>query len=132
MLYMLDTDICIYTIKKRPDRIIEKIQRLDPKDVGISSITMAELQFGAEKSTKTNESRQALDKFAAPFQILRFDEHAALHYGRIRAFLEKAGTPIGAMDLLIAAHARSLPITLVTNNVREFERVPGLSVERWT
>ena len=131
MLYMLDTDICIYTIKKRPARLIEKVQTLDPKDLAISSITMAELQFGAEKSTKSQESHEALDKFVAPFQILRFDEQAALHYGKIRAFLEKSGTPIGAMDLLIAAHARSLSLTLVTNNIREFETVPGLHVEQW-
>jgi len=131
MPYMLDTGICIYTIKKRPAHIIERVQVLDPKDVVISSITIAELQCGAEKSAKTQESRQALEKFVTPFQILHFDGHAALHYGKIRAFLEKAGTPVGAMDLLIAAHARSLSITLVTNNMHEFERVPGLSVEQW-
>jgi tRNA(fMet)-specific endonuclease VapC len=128
---MLDTDICIYIIKRRPAHIVERIQVLEPEDVAISSITIAELQFGAEKSTKTLESRQALEKFVAPFRIRHFDEHAGLHYGKIRALLEKAGTPIGAMDLLIAAHARSVSMTLVTNNIREFERVPGLKVEKW-
>jgi tRNA(fMet)-specific endonuclease VapC len=132
MSYMLDTDICIYAIKNRPPGIIERVEALEPKDLAISSITVAELQFGAEKSTKTRESRQALEKFLAPFQVLAFDECAALHYGGISAFLEKAGATIGAMDLLIAAHARSLSLTLVTNNVREFERVPGLIVEKWT
>jgi tRNA(fMet)-specific endonuclease VapC len=131
MSFMLDTDICIYIIKRRPVHLVERVQVLDPEDMAISSITIAELQFGAEKSAKTQESRQALEKFVAPFQIVHFDEHAGLHYGKIRAFLEKAGTPIGAMDLLIAAHAKSLSMTLVTNSIREFERVPGLSVEQW-
>jgi len=128
---MLDTNICIYLIKKRPAEVIEKIKQMDPADMVVSTITVSELQYGAARSADPEKNRNALEKFLAAFEVLPFDTGAALHYGEIRAGLEKEGTPIGAMDLLIAAHVRSLGLVLVTNNTREFERVPGLRLENW-
>lgn len=131
MHYLLDTNICIYIIKKKPPEVLERLISLNPEEVGISSITVAELEYGVAKSSRPQQNRDALLNFLAPLQILAFDHQAALHYGDIRAHLERQGQPIGAMDLLIAAHARSLSLTLVTNNEREFSRIPGLSLENW-
>jgi tRNA(fMet)-specific endonuclease VapC len=132
MLFMLDTNICIYTIKNRPAEVIQKVKEFSPSDLVISAITVCELEYGASKSTNPEKNRQTLVKFLAPFEICPFNEQAASHYGDIRAHLERNGNLIGAMDLLIAAHARSLSLTLVTNNLNEFQRVPGLSTVNWT
>ena len=132
MLFMLDTNICIYTIKNRPAEVIQKVKEFSPSDLVISAITVCELEYGASKSTNPEKNRQTLVKFLAPFEICPFNEQAASHYGDIRAHFERSGNLIGAMDLLIAAHARSLSLTLVTNNLSEFERVPGLSTVNWT
>lgn len=130
MLYLLDTNICIYLIKRHPN-LEEKFKTLLPGDIGISSVTLAELYYGVEKSQYIERNRHALEKFILPLEVLDFDEGASLQYGKIRALLEKNGTPIGSMDLMIAAHALSLNITLITNNEREFSRVPNLKVENW-
>ena len=132
MIYMLDTNICIYIIKKKPIQVFEKLISLNPGQVGISSITLAELQYGVAKSTNSKSNSEALEKFLVPLEILEFDSLAAVEYGRIRTNLEKNGTPIGPMDLLIAANAIAENLVLVTNNEREFERVEGLKIENWT
>jgi len=132
MLFLLDTNICIYIIKKHPAAVIQKVKQFSPSDLVVSTITVCELEYGASKSGNPEKNRQTLLRFLAPFEIQPFDQQAAFHYGEIRAHVEKLGKPIGAMDLLIAAHARSLSVTLVTNNLREFERVPGLRTENWS
>ena len=132
MLFMLDTSICIYTSRNRPAEIVQKVKEFSPPDLVISAITVCELEYGASKSRNPEKNRQTLIKFLAPFEICPFNEQAASHYGDIRAHLERSGNLIGAMDLLIAAHARSLSLTLVTNNLNGFERVPGLSTVNWT
>ncbi len=135
MSYMLDTNICIYLIKRRPQQVLQRLQTYNLGEICVSSITVAELQYGVDKSRHAAQNQAALDLFLAPLEIAPFDAPAAQHTGRIRAKLERQGTPIrgpiGAFDLLIAGHARSLGCTLVTNNGREFSRVPGLVVEDW-
>ncbi|MCB8946151.1 MAG: type II toxin-antitoxin system VapC family toxin [Ardenticatenaceae bacterium] len=131
MKYMLDTNICIYLIKRKPAQVLKKFQIYDLGDICVSSITVAELQYGVEKSQHPKQNQTALDLFLSPLIIVDFDTSAAQHYGQIRANLESLGTPIGVYDLLIAGHAQSLGITLVTNNTREFTRVPKLSIENW-
>jgi tRNA(fMet)-specific endonuclease VapC len=131
MKYILDTNICIYIIKKKPSSVFQKFRSLKPGSVGISSITLAELEFGIEKSIKPKQNRLALHQFLIPIDIVEFDSEAATEYGSVRAKLEKSGTQIGALDTLIAAHAKSLDCILVTNNEREFIRVNGLKVENW-
>lgn len=131
MRFMLDTNICIYIVKKRPLQVLNRFKTFDVADIGVSSITLSELEYGVEKSINREQNREALIGFLAPLEIAPYDDLAAYHYGDIRARLEKAGRPVGAMDLLIAAHARSLAVPLVTNNVSEFKRIPGLSVENW-
>ena len=132
MNVMLDTNICIYLIKQAPSSLIERFEAFPIGDIGISVITLAELEYGAGKSTQPRRNLEALKQFIAPLEVAIFDRQAAVAYGRIRAALEKKGRPIGAMDLLIAAQALSLGVRLVTNNEREFRRVPGLRVENWT
>jgi tRNA(fMet)-specific endonuclease VapC len=127
---LLDTNICIYIINRRPIAVFDRFEGLKVGQVAISSITGAELSFGVEKSGSPR-NRQALDKFLAPLEILAFDEAAMRAYGSLRSHLEGQGTPIGSMDMLIAAHALALDATLITNNTREFERVPGLALENW-
>ena len=129
--YLLDTNICIYIIKKQPLQVIQKLQSLDISEVGISSITLSELEYGISKSSSPDKNKIALTKFLAPIQILPFDDKAAQSYGIIRADLEKEGKPIGPLDTFIAAHAYSLPCTLITNNLKEFARVNELKVENW-
>ncbi len=131
MRYMLDTNICIYAIKKKPEKVFQKLRKLEPKDVCISSITYAELVCGVEKSEAVERNRLALALLLANIEILNFDAHAADEYGKIRADLEKRGIPIGPLDMLIAGHARSLGYTVVTNNIREFSRVENLKTENW-
>ncbi len=132
MKYMLDTNICIYAIKHKPDTVIKKFLSHDPEELCISAITYAELMHGVEKSMAVEKNRVAMSLFLSPITILQFDERAAEEYGRIKAELEKKGTPIGPMDTLIAGHARSSGLILVTNNTGEFSRVTGLAVEDWT
>lgn len=130
--YLLDTNICIYLIRKKPTRLLRKLQRLQVSEIGISSITLSELEYRAAKSAKPERNKLALTQFLAPIEILPYDDRAALRYGPVRAHLERKGTPIGSLDLLIAAHALSLGCALVTNNESEFKRIPGLKVENWT
>jgi tRNA(fMet)-specific endonuclease VapC len=129
--YLLDTNICIYLIKQHPKQVIEHLRTLLVGDVAISAITFAELEYGAAKSSRPEQNREALIAFTAPLEILPFDDDASLHYGEIRADLERAGMVIGAMDMLIAAHVRSRSLKLVTNNSREFQRIHGLDIENW-
>lgn len=131
MKYMLDTNICIYIIKEKPPEVLEKFDSLQVGDVAISSVTLSELAYGVEKSLHPKKNGEALREFLLPLEIPSYDEAASYHYGAIRAFLEKKGQPIGALDLMIAAHARSLGFKLVTNNITEFSRVPQLKVENW-
>lgn len=131
MKLMLDTNICIYIIKQQPVAVLKRFLEYQIGDIGISSITLSELRYGVAKSAHREKNAKALDEFITPLEIVSFDEEAAHVYGEIRATLEKAGTPIGAMDMLIAAHAASLRIPLVTNNAREFERITSLKVVDW-
>jgi tRNA(fMet)-specific endonuclease VapC len=131
MKYMLDTNICIYLIKQKPPQLLRKFAELSFGDVGVSVITVAELQYGVQKSQYPEQNQQALGQLLIPLTIVDFDPYAAVAYGAIRAALERQGTPIGSLDTLIAAHAQSLDVTLVTNNVREFSRVPDLKVVNW-
>lgn len=131
MKLMLDTNICIYIIKQQPSSVLKRFLKYEIGDISISSITLSKLRYGVAKSTDVERNRAALDEFVIPLEVIPFGEEAAEVYGDIRAALEKAGTPIGAMDLLIAAHAVSQGVALVTNNVREFSRVPRLTVENW-
>ena len=130
MKYMLDTNICIYAIKHKPEIVIKRFLAHNPDEMCISAITYGELMHGVEKSQSTEKNRIALALFLSP--ILEFGAEAAEEYGRIGADLEKKGTPIGSMDLLIAAHAKAEQLIIVTNNTREFKRVEGLPVEDWT
>ena len=129
--YLLDTDTCIYLIKRQPPTALAKLQSLEVGSVGISSITLSELEYGVAKSSMPQQNKLALAQFLAPLGILPYDDAAAAQYGSIRAFLERQGTPIGPLDTLIAAHALALRCVLVTNNEREFSRVPDLVVENW-
>ena len=132
MRYMLDTNICIYAIKHKPEKVIRELKKHDPSDVCISSVTYAELVHGIEKSAFVERNRLALSMLLANIEILDFDVYAADCYGKIRADLEKKGTPIGPLDTMIAGHALSLGYTVVTNNVREFQRVSDLLIENWS
>jgi tRNA(fMet)-specific endonuclease VapC len=131
MKYMLDTNICIYLIKQQPREVINKFQGIIPGEIAISSVTVAEMMYGVGKSQQKERNKSALESFLAPLEIVDFDFKAAQYYGVIRAYLEKMGTPIGAYDLMIAAHALSFGLILVTNNEREFQRIPDLIVENW-
>ena len=131
MRYMLDTNICIYAIKHKPEQVFHKLQEHDPSEVCISSVTYAELVHGVEKSQSTEKNRVALALLLANIEIMDFDSSAAESYGKIRADLEKAGKPIGPLDMMIAGHAKSLGYTVVTNNTKEFMRVNGLKLENW-
>jgi tRNA(fMet)-specific endonuclease VapC len=131
MKLMLDTNICIYIIKQQPVSVLKRFLEYQIGDIGISSITLSELRYGVAKSTYQEKNAKALDEFITPLEVISFDEEAAHAYGDIRANLEKAGTPVGAMDMLIAAHAVSLGIPLVTNNTREFARIPTLNIIDW-
>lgn len=130
MKYMLDTNMCIYAQKNIP-QVIEKIKNNFQYGVAISSITLAELQYGVQASANVEKNTIALYKFLSIVEILDFDSSAATEYGKIRADLKRKGTPIGNMDMLIAAHAKSENLIVVTHNTREFERVAGLKLEDW-
>lgn len=130
--YLLDTNVCIYVIRKRPDSVLARLRRMRVTEVGISSITLSELEYGVAKSLRPEANKLALTEFLAPIEVLPYDDMAAERYGRIRVLLERQGNPIGSMDMLIAAHALSLDSILVTNNEAEFRRVPKLKIENWT
>lgn len=131
MTHLLDTNICIYLIKRKPPEVLERLRAHPPGEIGLSSITVAELEFGVHKSQRREQNRRALEQFLLPFVLVPFGEEAAAVYGRVRAGLERAGTPIGPLDTLIGAHALQLKVTLVTNKEKEFARVPGLRTSNW-
>jgi tRNA(fMet)-specific endonuclease VapC len=129
--YLLDTNICIFIIKKKPIEVINKLRKLIIEDVGISTITISEMEYGVSKSNRKEENKFSLAEFLAPFEIVHYDDNAAKHYGEIRAELEKQGNIIGGMDLLLAAQALASNAILVTNNTKEFKRINGLKIEDW-
>ena len=131
MHYLLDTDICIYLIKKRPPEVLEQFRQHSPQDVATSIITLFELEYGVEKSQNPQRSKDALSKFFLPLNLVCLDRSSAIEAAIIRAQLEKKGMPIGPYDLLIAGLARSRDMTLVTNNIKEFERADSLHLENW-
>jgi len=128
---MLDTNICIYIIKRKPAKVIERLKRTKISHIGISSITLSELLYGVSKSSRPEQNQVALTQFLAPLEILPYGDEAAQYYGYLRAHLEKHGTPIGSLDMLIAAHALSIDCTLITNNEKEFIRIPDLKIDNW-
>ena len=129
--YMLDTNICIFTVKNRPQQVREAFNRHHGQ-LCISSISLMELIYGAERSAMPERNLSVIEGFSARLEVLNYDQAAATHTGQLRAELARIGTPIGPYDQLIAGHARSQGLILVTNNRREFDRVPGLRVEDWT
>ena len=131
MTYMLDTNICIYIMKNKPEKVLRRFKEELNNGIGISSITLAELEYGMKHSSNPTQNERALLRFLVPLSVLPFGAGAASEYGAIRTFLQNNGTPIGPLDMLIAAHAKSEGLVMVTNNVREFERVPGLEIENW-
>jgi len=130
-VYMLDTDISSYIMKRSHDVVLQRLQKVPVGDVSISVITKSELLYGVEVSPRRQQDQAALDAYLRHAEVLDYPDQAALHYAQIRASLKTGGTMIGANDLLIAAHARCLGLTLVTNNTREFGRVHGLGIENW-
>lgn len=132
MNFWLDTNICIYIIKKKPRQVRDKFQTLSLGEMGVSSITVAELEYGVYKSQQPDKNKLALEQFLLPLEIIPFDEKSTTIYGKIRTRLEKQGQVIGSMDMLIASQALALNLVLVTNNVKEFARIPELIIENWT
>ena len=131
MNFLIDTNICIYIMNNRPQEVIQKFKSVDVGQIGISSITVSELHYGVCKSRRRKQSLKRLEEFLIPFKILPYDENASKYYGEIRSQLEKQGNVIGPLDLLIAAHALSKELILVTNNEKEFKRIKSLKVENW-
>ncbi|MBR9979597.1 MAG: type II toxin-antitoxin system VapC family toxin [Desulfatitalea sp.] len=131
MRYLLDTNICIYLIKTRPASVMDRFRQHSPEDVAVSTITLFELAYGAKKSQNAKRSEDALAKLVMTLDLVELDRFAAEEAAKIRTRLEKAGTPIGPYDLLIAGIARARQMVLVTNNTREFERIDGLRIENW-
>lgn len=129
MNYILDTNIYIYIIKRKPVSVFEKFKTIPFGQIGLSVITLAELEYGARKSGNPEMNRKALQQFMIPFELFSFDFACTLEYGKIRCELERIGTPIGPLDMLIAAHAMRMEAILVTNNEKEFGRVNGLKIE---
>jgi tRNA(fMet)-specific endonuclease VapC len=132
MKYLLDTNICIYIINEKPEKVLRKFEQYPVYEFGISSITHAELQYGIEKSENKNTNQDALNEFLLPLTILPFHgKKLVTCYGEIRASLESKGKTIGPLDMLIAAHALSLDLTIISNNIKEFSRIPNLKCENW-
>jgi tRNA(fMet)-specific endonuclease VapC len=131
MSFLIDTNICIYIMNKRPPEVIQKFKRTSVGQIGISSITVSELYYGACKSKWQKQNLKRLEEFLIPLEILAYDERASKCYGEIRSELENQGKIIGPLDLLIAAHALSRDLVLVTNNEYEFRRIKSLRVENW-
>jgi tRNA(fMet)-specific endonuclease VapC len=132
MKFMLDTNICIYLIKQKPVKVLKHFKTRSIGDIGISTISLAELRYGVSKSQYVEKNQQALNEFILPLEVADFDMKAAEEYGIIRTELEKKEKPIGSMDMLIGAHSLSLGATLVTNNVREFKEIKRLKVVDWS
>ena len=132
MIHILDTSICVFIIRKKSQLAIQRLRQQPVGDVCLSTVTLGELRYGADKSQDPPKNHAVLNAFLAPLEIVEFDARAADRYGRVRTDLERLGLPIGPLDTLIAAHALSLGLTVVTNNVGEFARVSGLIVEDWT
>ncbi len=130
-MYLIDTNICIYIMNNRPQEVIQKCRSVGVGNVYISSITTSELCYGVSKSQKVEENTKRLEEFLKPFTITSYSEKASYFYGKIRAQLEKQGNIIGPLDMLIAAHALSKDLTLVTNNIKEFSRIKTLKLENW-
>ena len=131
MKVMLDTNTCIAIIRRNSPRVLKRFNTYKVGEIGISWITLAELEFGVAKSQHQEKNQAALDQFVLPLEIASFDHEAAKVYGQLRATLEKKGTPIGALDTMIGAHALALGLTLATNDTREFSRIKGLTVVDW-
>jgi len=131
MRYMLDTNICSYILKSRPLSVKAHFERVGSRALCISTVVLAELYYGAARHPQGHSIRKEIDDFVSRLAVIPWDESAADHYGHIRVAVEKDGTPIGAMDMMIAAHARSLGATLVSNNIRHFDKVPGLLIVNW-
>ena len=131
MKVMLDTNICIAIIKRKPPQALKRFTLYKVGEIGISSVTLAELEFGVAKSQHLEKNQAALDEFVLPLEIANFERDTARVYGRIRAALEQEGTPIGPLDMMIGAHALALGVTLATNNTKEFSRIKGLTVADW-
>jgi len=131
MRFLLDTNICIYVINKRPPHVIERFRRFPPRDLGVSTVTVSEPCFGVTKSNRPDENRKALSLFLTPLDVTPYDHEAARIHGDIRVDLERKGQPIGPLDTMIAAHALSLEVPVVTNSVNEFRRVNGVLIENW-
>ncbi|MBM4171250.1 MAG: type II toxin-antitoxin system VapC family toxin [Ignavibacteria bacterium] len=131
MKYLVDTNICIYIIKKKPEVVIKRFTKMKPDSIGISVITLSELLYGVSKSSKPDENIIALEQFILPLSVVNFTKEDAISYGKLRAKLEMNGNLIGAMDMLIASQALSRGLILVTNNEREFIKIEGLSIENW-
>ena len=131
MKVMLDTNTCIAVIKRKPPQALKRFNAYRVGEIGISWITLAELEFGVAKSQHLEKNQAALDEFVLPLEIATFDRDAARIYGRVRATLEKKGTPVGPLDMMIGAHALALGVTLATNNTKEFSRITGLNIVDW-
>lgn len=132
MKYLLDTNICIYIINEKPEQVLRKFEQYPVQEFGISSVTQAELQYGVQKSKNKNTNQDALDEFLLPLTILPFHgKRLVTCYGEIRVSLESKGKTIGPLDMLIAAHALSLDLTIISNNIKEFARIPNLKCENW-
>lgn len=130
-MFLLDTNICIYIIKEKPRQVLEKFEQIDPSAVGISVITLAELEYGAAKSADPQKNYQVIEDFVTYLDVFNWDVRVSRIYGEVRADLEQKRTPMGLLDTQIAAHCLSLDRVLVTNNGREFERIPDLKLENW-
>jgi tRNA(fMet)-specific endonuclease VapC len=130
-MFLLDTNICIYIIKEKPRQVLEKFEQIDPSALGISVITLAELEYGAAKSANPQKNYQVIEDFVTYLDVFNWDVRVSRIYAEVRADLEQKGTPIGLLDTQIAAHCLSLDRVLVTNNGREFERIPDLKLENW-
>lgn len=131
MNFLIDTNICIYIMNKRPPEVIYRFKNIEVGQIGISAITVSELNYGASKSNLRKQNFKRLEEFLAPFEIIPYSQRASKYYGEIRSLLESQGNVIGPLDLLIAAHALSEDLTLVTNNEKEFKRIKSLKVENW-
>jgi tRNA(fMet)-specific endonuclease VapC len=132
MKFMLDTSICVELIRHRNANVLRRMKRLPPDEICVSAVTLGELEYGAAKSADSRKNRLALAEFMVPIAVAPYDDKAAACYGHVRSALESKGTPIGPLDTMIAAHALSLGVTLVTDNEREFCRVADLEVQNWT
>jgi tRNA(fMet)-specific endonuclease VapC len=131
MKYMLDTDICISLIRQKSEQMIQRLTKCVPGDICVSSITVAELVYGVNKSSRKEQNMSALEQFLLPLEITSFEQRAAIAYGVLRTTLEQKGKSIGSMDMLIGSHALSLGVILVTSNTREFQQIPDLKLEDW-